>query len=65
MSGGRGDQSLQRGVFGGVVGVVVVPQSPDDLAPRAAEDAGGVGVAGAAGAGVVVDVGRLGVVAAA
>ena len=41
----------------GVVGGVVVPQAPDDLAPGAAEDAGGVGVVGAAGSGAVIDVG--------
>jgi hypothetical protein len=39
-----------------VVGVVVAPEAPDDLAPGAAEDARGVGVAGAAGAGALVDV---------
>jgi hypothetical protein len=41
---------------------VVVPEAPDDLAPGAAEDAGGVGVAGASGAGAVVDVSGPGVV---
>jgi hypothetical protein len=59
------DESLQRGVLEGVVGVVVVPEPPDDLAPGAAEDAGGVVVAGAAGARLVVDVGGPGVVPAA
>ena len=49
----------------GVVGVAVVPEAPGDLALGAAEDAGGVGVAGAAGSGAGVDVGRPGVVAAA
>ena len=49
----------------GVVGVVVVPEAPDDLAPGAAEDACGVRVAGASGAGAVVDVGRPRVVTAA
>ena len=64
-SGRRGDEALSGGVAGWVVGVVVLPESPDDLAPRAAEDAGGVWVAGAAGSGAVIDVGRPGVVAAA
>jgi hypothetical protein len=44
---------------------VVVPETPDDLAPGAAEDACGVGVDGASGVGAVVDVTRPGVVAAA
>jgi hypothetical protein len=44
---------------------MVVPKAPDDLAPSAAEDGGGVCVAGASSAGAVVDVGRPGVVAAA
>jgi hypothetical protein len=39
---------LWRGVSRGVVGVVVVPEAPDDLTAGAAEDAGGVGVTGAA-----------------
>jgi hypothetical protein len=60
-----GDEALQGGVALGVVGVVVVPEAPDDLAPGAAEDACGVGVAGASGAGAVIDVGGPGVVAAA
>src|ERR1700739_4912397 len=64
-SGGSGGEALSGGVAGGVVGVVVLPQAPDDLTPRAAEDAGGVLVAGAAGAGAIVDVGRPRVVAAA
>ena len=42
-----------------------MPEAPGDLAPGAAEDACGVGVAGAAVAGVFVDVGGRGVVAAA
>ena len=53
------------GQHGYVLLVVVVPQAPDHVAPGAAEDAGGVGVAGAAGSGAVVDVGGPGVVAAA
>ena len=63
--GRGGDEALQRGVLSGVVGVVVVPDAPDDLAPGAAEDAGGVRVAGASGTGAVIDVCRPGVVAAA
>src|ERR1019366_4115716 len=59
------DEALQGGVLVGVVGVVVAPEAPDDLAPGAAEDARGVGMAGAAGAGAVVDVRRPGAVAAA
>jgi hypothetical protein len=59
------DETLQGAVLQGVVGVVVAPQAPDDLAPGAAEDACGVGMARAAGAGAVVDVSRPRVVAAA
>ena len=44
---------------------MVLPEAPDDLAPGAAEDAGGVGVAGASGSGAVVDVGCAWVVSAA
>src|SRR5947207_2012775 len=65
VSSSGGDEALKGGVLVGVVGVAVVPEAPDDLAPGAAEDAGGVGVAGAAGSGAGVDVGRPGVVAAA
>ena len=64
-SGRRSCEALSCGVAGWVVGFVVVPEPPDDLAPRAAEDAGGVSVAGASGAGAVIDVGGPGVVAAA
>ena len=59
------DQSLEGGVLEGVVGLVVVPEPPDDLARGAAEDAGGVRVAGPAGSRAGVDVGRPGVVVAA
>ena len=43
-------ESLERGVFGGVVGGVVLPAAPDDVGPAAGEDAGGVGVGFARGA---------------
>src|SRR5947209_9550365 len=59
------DGALQGGVLQGVVGVVVLPESRDDLAPGASEDAGGVSVAGASGSGAGVDVGGPGAVAAA
>ena len=49
---------MPRGVSRGVVGVVVAPQAPDDLAPGAAEDTCGVGVTSASRAGAVVDVSR-------
>src|SRR5690349_812647 len=65
MSGCRGDHASPGGVAVGVVGVVVLPQAPDDLAPRAAEDPGGVSVAGASLARAVIDVGRPRVTAAA
>ena len=65
MSGRRGDESLQGSVLLRVVGVVVVPEAPDDLAPRAAEDACGVGMTGATGASAVIDVCGPRVVAAA
>jgi hypothetical protein len=42
-----------------------LPEAPDDLAPGAAEDAGGVGMAGASGASAVVDVAGPWVVVAA
>ena len=61
MSGCGGDQASPGGV---AAGVVVMPQAPDDLAPRAAEDAAGVGVAGAPVAGTVIDVGGPRVAAA-
>ena len=65
VSGRGGDEALPRGVAVGVVGVVVLPEAPDDLAPRATEDARGVLVTGASRAGAVIDVGRPGVVTAA
>ncbi|MGN6167157.1 MAG: hypothetical protein ACTHQQ_03175, partial [Solirubrobacteraceae bacterium] len=42
-----------------------MPEAPDDLAPRAAEDPAGVGVAGGSGSSAVIDVGGLRVAAAA
>ena len=65
MSGGSGGQSLACGVLVWVVGGVVVPESPDHLAPGAAEDPDCVLVGGAAGSGAGVDVGCPGVVVAA
>src|SRR5207244_12108548 len=47
-------------VAGGVVGLAGVPAGPDDAQPGAGEDADGVWVAAAAGAGAVVDVGGPG-----
>jgi hypothetical protein len=55
-SGCGGDHALHRGVLLRVAGVVVLPETPDHLARRAAEDPAGVRVAGAAGACAVIDV---------
>jgi len=60
-----GDQLLEGGVLGGVVGGLVLPEAPDDCAPGAAGDADRVWVGAAAGAGALVDVGGPGVVVAA
>ena len=68
LSGGcglGGDEALQRGVPGGVVDVVVLPQSPEHAAPGAAEDPDRVRVRGAAFCGALVDVGGPGVVVSA
>ena len=46
---------------GGVVGDVVLPAVPDDVEPGAGQDADGVGVVVAAGAGSFVEVGGPGV----
>jgi hypothetical protein len=46
----------QAAVLGGVVGGVVGPAAPDHADPGSGEDANGVWVSGAAGAGAVVDV---------
>ena len=54
------EQALECPVSGGVVGGVVVPAVPDDVEPGAGEDADGVGVVVAAGAGPVVEVGGPG-----
>ena len=50
------EKSCEVAVAGGVVGLVVLPATPDDAAPRASEDAGGVGVLAAAAGGAGVDV---------
>lgn len=50
------EYGLERAVFGGVVGRVVVPTAPDDVCPGAGQDADGVGVVVAAGDGPVVEV---------
>ena len=55
------EEALEGVVLGGVVGGVVLPAVPDDEQPGAGEDADGVGVVVAAGAGLVVEVGGPGV----
>ncbi len=54
------EQGLEPSVAGGVVGDAVLPAVPDHEEPGAGEDADGVGVVVAAGAGPVVDVGGPG-----
>ena len=58
------EQGLECPVAGGVVGGAVLPAVPDDEQPGAGEDADGVGVVVAAGAGAVVEVGGPGAGAA-
>src|ERR1700760_1365787 len=53
-------ESGSGAVPGGVVGCVVEPAGPDHADPGAGEDADGVGVVFAAGAGVVVNLGGPG-----
>src|SRR6478672_10200067 len=65
VSGGGSEDSLERCVARGVVDVAVLPDAPNHGAPGAAEDAGCVLVAAAAGSGAVVDVLRPRVVSAA
>ena len=60
-----GDELLEGGVLVGVVGGLVLPESPDDAAPGAAEDADRVGVGATAAAGALVDVGGPGIVVSA
>jgi len=55
------EQVLEGLVLGGVVGDAVLPAVPDDEEPGAGEDADGVGVVVASGAGSVVEVGGPGV----
>src|SRR5438046_1197207 len=52
--------ALEGVVLGGVVGGAVVPAAPDDVSPGSGEDAGGVRVVLAAGAGGVVEGGGPG-----
>lgn len=59
--GSGGQAALECAVLVGVVGQAVLPASPDDVEPGAGEDADGVGVVVAAGAGSVVEVGGPGV----
>jgi hypothetical protein len=59
-----GDESLTAAVSGGVVGRVVLPAAPDHAEPGPGQDADGVGVAMAAGSGLLVDVSSPGVVVA-
>ena len=54
MSSRGGSEGLEGAVAVGVVGLVVLPASPDDLGPGAGEDAFGVGVALPAGAELLV-----------
>ena len=54
------ENALEGVVSGGVVGDAVLPASPDDVCPGAAEDADGVRVVVAAGSGSVVEVGGPG-----
>ena len=51
------EQGLQGSVLGGVVCGVVLPAGPDDVDPRAGQDAHGVGVIVSAGAGAAVEIG--------
>jgi hypothetical protein len=51
-----GDESLIAAVEGRIVGSVVLPAAPDHLEPGPGQDADGVGVAMAAGSGLLVDV---------
>jgi hypothetical protein len=51
------ENPLQRSVFGGVVGDVVLPAALDDVEPGAGEDACGVGMVQVSGAGALVEVG--------
>lgn len=48
-------------MFGGVVGLLVLPAAPDDVQPSAGEDAHGVGVVVASVAGSLVRVSGPGV----
>src|SRR5262245_51143157 len=59
------ERPVEVAVAGGVVGGAVLPDAPDDAQPGAAEDAEGVRVVVAAGAGALVDVVGPGVVLAA
>jgi hypothetical protein len=59
-----GDASLTAAVAGGTVGRVVLPAAPDHAEPGPGQDADGVGVAMAAGSGLLVDMSCPGVVVA-
>jgi hypothetical protein len=59
-----GDESLIAAVAGRVIGGVVLPAAPDHSEPGPSQDAEGVGVAMAAGSGLLVEVGGPGVVVA-
>jgi hypothetical protein len=59
-----GDESLIAAVAGRVIGGVVLPAAPDHSEPGPGQDAEGVGVAMAAGSGLLVEVGGPGVVVA-
>ena len=61
MSRGLVEDGLEGSVFAGVVGDAVLPASPDHVQPGAGEDANGVGMIVAAGAGLSVEVGGPGV----
>jgi hypothetical protein len=59
------NELLVGGMLGGLVSGVAVPETPDDLAPGAAEHADGVGAYAGSGPGALVDVVRPGSVVAA
>ena len=56
--------SLRAAVLGRVVGLAVGPGAPEDARPGAGEDADGVGMVAASGAGAAVDVGGPGALVA-
>lgn len=55
--GASDEQLISRAVFSGVVRSVILPGAPQYADPGAREDADGVWMAGAAGAGALIDIG--------